>query len=429
MASTRQSPIPEIYVLWHPACALGEKLAHKIYDWLRPGHGLGPQVFFRSMTAPDGPPGGLPIPLPGEIRAAVPSPQSTARPKVANEQIVLPLIDANMVADPAWRNWLSMLAAPKVPPHRVVIRPVALDATAYNVPSPIRDKNFLRPAGLAALAQAVDAKSQSDAFETVVRSLLKQLTETLCRYMLSERQAQSAESQESTDSLPKLKIFVSHAKADGTGPARRLRDYIYSQTQLSAFFDENDIAYGSAFANVLDTALEANETAALISVSTEQYSARPWCRREIALFRRPRQDRLPGLSARRWILHPTLVVDALESGRQTAGIAELGNSSLIRWDEMAADQPERVITTLLRDVMLGAFHAAIGATIPEKDHQIVINWLPDPTTLLLIGEVSSPDPLDVVHPGRGLTSVELQNLTDCFPRLTFHSFEKMLVLS
>ena len=42
-------------------------------------------------------------------------------------------------------------------------------------------------------------------------------------------------------------MFLSHAKRDGTGPARRLRDYIYSQTQLTAFFDENDIAYGSVF--------------------------------------------------------------------------------------------------------------------------------------------------------------------------------------
>src|SRR5262245_25826931 len=106
MPSTRQRPIPEIYVLWHPACALGENLARRIYAWLRPGHGLGPQVYFRSMTAPDGPRGGLPIPLPGESRPASTPTQSASRPKIANEQIVLPLIDANMVADPAWRNWL-----------------------------------------------------------------------------------------------------------------------------------------------------------------------------------------------------------------------------------------------------------------------------------------------------------------------------------
>jgi len=381
------------------------------------------------MTAPDGPRGGLPIPLPGESRPASTPTQSASRPKIANEQIVLPLIDANMVADPAWRNWLAMLATRNTAPNRVVVKPVALDATAYNVPPPLCDQNFLRPAGLAALKETNDAKSHADALETVVRSLLKQLTEVLCRYMLSERQVPSEALQESGDALPKLKIFVSHAKADGTGPARRLRDYVYSQTQPSAFFDENDIAYGSAFAYVLDSALEASETAALIAVRTEQYSSRAWCRREISLFRRPRTDRLPGLALRRWILHPTIVVDALEAGKQTAGIAELGNSSFIRWDETALDQPERIITTLLRDVMLGAFHAAIGATIPEKGNQIVINWLPDPTTLLMVEGINSPEPLDIVHPGRGLTAVELQILTDCFPQLTFHSFEKMLVLS
>ncbi|MEI8345296.1 MAG: carbamoyltransferase HypF, partial [Candidatus Omnitrophota bacterium] len=46
----------------------------------------------------------------------------------------------------------------------------------------------------------------------------------------------------------KIKIFLSHAKSDGTTPARRIRDYIYSQTQLAAFYDENNIPLGSAFA-------------------------------------------------------------------------------------------------------------------------------------------------------------------------------------
>jgi hypothetical protein len=39
------------------------------------------------------------------------------------------------------------------------------------------------------------------------------------------------------DPLPKVNVFLSHAKQDGTVSARRLRDYIYSQTQLAAFFD------------------------------------------------------------------------------------------------------------------------------------------------------------------------------------------------
>ncbi|HRP23912.1 hypothetical protein [Thauera sp.] len=45
------SLIPEMYVLWHPRCEAGEALATRIYGWLRPGNGLGPQVFYRRCRA------------------------------------------------------------------------------------------------------------------------------------------------------------------------------------------------------------------------------------------------------------------------------------------------------------------------------------------------------------------------------------------
>ena len=44
--------IPEVYVLWHPAFPNGEALAQRIYRWVRP-KGLGPQVFYRSLPAPE----------------------------------------------------------------------------------------------------------------------------------------------------------------------------------------------------------------------------------------------------------------------------------------------------------------------------------------------------------------------------------------
>jgi hypothetical protein len=47
----RRGALPQVYVLWHPRCALG---APRIRDWLRPGNGLGPpEVFNRSLPAPD----------------------------------------------------------------------------------------------------------------------------------------------------------------------------------------------------------------------------------------------------------------------------------------------------------------------------------------------------------------------------------------
>ncbi len=328
-------------MLWHPACALGEPLARRVHQWLRPGNGVGPEVFFRSLPAPGAPRAGLPPPLPGESRGALPV-GASGKPGVANFQIVLPLIDENMVADPAWRHWLVELAKPG---GSVVLRkaiPVALDATAYNMPAPLRELNYLRPAGLPLPAGSAMA---GQPFEAMVRSLLKQLTEAMCRLLLPRakqvergpaeaRGAAQAPTEMSLDdaSLPKVTIFLSHAKLDGTTPARCLRDYIYGQTQLAAFYDENDIAFGSAFGRAIQRDLGAPQTLALIAVRSARYAARPWCRRELSLFRTPQRESEKG-NLERWRVFPSLVVEAMEAGNQSPGIAELGNSPVIRWSD------------------------------------------------------------------------------------------------
>ena len=227
MAAPQDVPIPEIFVLWHPRCPLGEKLARRILQWLRPGNGLGPEVFFRCLPAPGAAPNARPLPLPltqphpGE---APPTSDAYKTPnKVSNLQVVLALIEENLVADQTWRFWLEELALDS----GRVIMPVALDTTAYNMPAAVRKLNYLRPNGLP--LPAGDALA-GPAFEEVVRSLLKQITEALCRVMLPKpAEAPAGRSSAPNSPLPKVNIFLSHAKVDGTRPARRLRDYIYSQ--------------------------------------------------------------------------------------------------------------------------------------------------------------------------------------------------------
>jgi len=115
-------------------------------------------------------------------------------------------------------------------------------------------------------------------------------------------------------------------------------------------------------------------------------------------------------------------------GRQlSSGIPELGNSPLIRWTDDDRDLEEFIVTTVIRDAMLASFHSAMGASIPSNAGQIVINWLPDPTTLLHIPSVQSGADCDVLHPGRGLSGLELDNLAEFFPKLTFRSFEEVLL--
>jgi len=415
------NPIPEVFVLWHPGCGLGEFLARRIYAWLRPGNGLGPQVFYRSLPAPKSSRGGLPPPLPGELRSGATILSSSSR--LSNLQVILLLVDEQMIADAAWRFWLLQLGLSQTISQRKII-PIALDSTAFNLPVGFRELNFLRPAGV-----PLPPGGAEDAKEKIVRSLLKQLTETMCSFMLFRSYGASSQSVPNSggqrdDISTKIKIFLSHAKADGTIPARRIRDYIYSQTQLAAFYDENDIPFASVFSRVLQNDLEPEETAALITVRSAEYANRAWCRRELAWFRRPRQDKTSVGPGEQWRLNPTLIVDAIEGGRQSPGIPEIGNSTLIRWANDLEGQEEQIVTSILRDVMLSLFHLAVGRTLPQGPNHIVLNWLPDPTTLLLIPRVKSSEDLKVYYPGRGLSGLELDILDEFFPHLEFHSFEE-----
>jgi hypothetical protein len=414
--------VPEIYVLWHPAHVVGLTLANRIYGWLRPGNGFGPDVFFRSSAAPGTEPGGLPLPLPGEVRPGtgqIETPSQSVAP--VNLQIVVLLLESNLVADPMWRYWLSSLAKSATTPLRLFL-PVALDSTAFNLPRPLAELNFLRPSGLP-LCDAANPQFESK-LEAVVRSLLKQLTESLCRLMLAPTLAANPNpAADAPDN--KITLFLSHAKIDGSVPARLLRDYIYSQTQLAAFYDENDIPFGSAFAQVLQSSVSASRTAALIAIQSARYASRPWCRRELSLFRTPIAEQNSASGAEHWRLNPMVVVSALEGGKMTAGIPEVGNATHFGWSANVPDQEEQIVTLLLRDVFLAAYHSALGHSIATTANQIVINWLPDPTTLLSIPRIrDASSPLDVFYPGRGLSGLEIDILDEYFPNVFFRSFDQ-----
>ncbi len=331
-------------------------------------------------------------------------------------EIVLPLIDEHVVADPAWRYWLRDLAADR---SRVMM-PVSLDPTAYNMPSPIREMNFIRPAGLPL------APDNADGFRRVKRSLLKQVTEWMCRILLPRRRDAPTSDALMTEGLPKVSVFLSHAKADGTVPAKRIRDYIYSQTQLAAFYDENDIAFGSAFAHVIDRALDAGETAALIAVRSAVYALRPWCRREISRFRHPRLEPATPGKAQQWRLYPTLVVESIEGSGESFNIEEFGDSPCIGWNDADPEIEEQIITTVIREAMLVAFHAALGASIKTNPNEIVISWLPDRLTLFRIPALRQNKKRTVIYPGRGLSGQTLDDLWESFPKAEFIPFEERI---
>lgn len=187
-------PLPELYILWHPECAHGAAIAWQIRQWLRPAAGQGPQIFYRGEPAPTSG-ARLPLPLPGEKREWPPElhPPEPGR----TLQIVIPLLDHHMVADPAWRWWLEHLSAEaeelKKPQangcqteksFRRIFLPVALTRTAFNAPAAIAKQNFLR------IPDVLDLEAKSLWVEPLqsllLSTLLKPLTEALCNIVLDD---------------------------------------------------------------------------------------------------------------------------------------------------------------------------------------------------------------------------------------------------
>jgi hypothetical protein len=180
---------------------------------------------------------------------------------------------------------------------------------------------------------------------------------------------------------------------------------------------------------VIDASLSSPGTAAMIAIRGANYARRPWCRREVSVFRKPMrlctENPRPGYE--RWHLYPLIVVDAMEGAETSFGIPEFGNASLIRWSNEAPNIEELIVTAAIRDAMLAAYCSAVAESMAKtidptpNRTRVVLNWLP-----VLVERVRSCEELDIIHPGHGLSYTELKLLGEFFPKLTFRSFEEIL---
>jgi hypothetical protein len=384
-----------IYVLWHPASAEAGALASEIYRWFHASSddllrsGMGIPVFFRSE----------------------PSDESSGTPRAIRFQeadcnVVVVLAEQHMVADPAWTRYLVETGSPD---RSVRLVPVALHPSAYRLPDVLRQLNFLR----------LDERNDPPADAAGVRArriprLLRQLSEVIGRQLA----AQLDESATADEGAPApLTIFVSHAKRDGVDIAEGIRATIQNNGRLRAFFDDSDLPVGHAFASELEQAAVSG-SAAMIAVVSDAYAARPWCRREVALARKPRRD---GPRPRCWRIHPVLVIDALNS-KPSRCIPELGNATVVRW---SAEGALGMVDLLMLEVLLGAYHRLRARQIEPAEGRQVISWTPDVPTLLSLQQQAGEIVQQVAYPGHALPETEAQLLREYFPALQLRTFEEV----
>ncbi len=407
------SPV-RIYVLFHPDSAEGKDLTDRIYDWFRMRNMEGIPVYIRSQPMKD-------------KRV----PEEPEGKSVALEYLV-PLVDAHMVRDAAWHHYLQNLTEKCLDEKTKdttgwVMFPVAMDATSFNLPGQITQRNFIR------FTKPVETRNidqQHENMEHAFMGVLKDLTEAMSR----DLNARLFPDQVGR----KLKIFISYSRADGSTVPKAMRDYIQGRTQCEAFFDENDIGFGSKYETVLDQ--NAREQArALIVVAGDHYADRPVCRWEIFKFTKPTLVAVnpPGKKKRHiHVFHPVMVVNTLSSPMITRVVPELGQAPTIRWEP---GREMLVFSMLIRLVLFGARNVlAARQNVNSLHNGVIVNRLPGPVALKqLIDETSNEARNDDVemrihYPGNGLPLMELRLLETTFKntRLTaFRDVDKNLPAS
>lgn len=378
----RYQPPLAIYVVWDLDFEAGAQIAEHLYGRFHRGgdtplsQGVGIPIFFR--TTREGQPAPGEIPLDG-----------------AEHTAVVVLVDPAMFRNAAttWARYLTALWAATRGAgrgHRVI--PVAYAPSLFGLAAGIDEVNFLR-------AFEVEP-AERDAL------LDERLTHELCRLLLH---APVEPTRAAHDTVPPVKLFLSHTKVPGDGGvdiARRVRTWVNEHTPVRTFFDALDIPAGESFAEVIERNLgpgsgHPREPVALLAIQTDSYASRAWCQREVLAAKRH------GCAI--------VVVNAVQR-REERSFPYLGNTPTYRWpsSETGLDEHLRAIVDLalmevLRLEYLSQHLRALAGLYPELRARTMAR---SPELLTLIGDHTT-----YLYPDPPLAEAELEVLRSLRPGL------------
>lgn len=414
-------PPVTIYVVFHPRSEECRDLAGHLHDWFRlkfdegDGTEAGLPVWFRARLRNGG------------IHPPVPWPE-------AELNVLVVLADDHLVADAAWRTALETLSTEAEASASVVL-PVPVDVSSFRLGFLFAQRNRLhagesRPddeseAPTEPTAREARAQRISNRARILRRGITEAITRELRRPPIALQQG-LVPALASSHPVP-LDVFLSHAKRDGREIARNLRDGLADFGQMKTWFDENDLPAGYAWASPMVNAAE-KQTAALISIVTDAYPTRPWCRKEVNVARQPREINLglpsaeeSGGSITAWTVQPAV---AVTRGRTSWSrpMAQLAQVPHLGWPE----KPEEVnrciadvVDRLLLEALLVTFYRRLAPVLAReylgRSHNIaLLTWVPDPWSIAHVrGALLERDPSRawiLAYPGHGLRSAERQEL-------------------
>ncbi|MDC4794227.1 toll/interleukin-1 receptor domain-containing protein, partial [Acinetobacter baumannii] len=177
---------------------------------------------------------------------------------VAQKNIIFVCLSRNTLVSKKWRAYLNKL--PNNSSNCIV--PIALDIYALKhsgEEGALKNLNFVR----------------AFEFDQQIKEKLSilSLSHELFRFGFHEREENILGKDSS------IQLFLSHAKKGGTGEiyARAIKRYI-DGTNMRNFFDASEISVGYKFDEEIKNHIQKST---LISITTDEYSSRYWCQREI----------------------------------------------------------------------------------------------------------------------------------------------------
>ena len=423
-----------LYVVFHPDSRECSELANHLHDWFRlktdegAGTEAGLPIWFRSALSTEG------------------VPRLTPKIEFGHAQlnILIVLVDDLMVQDEQWRSAIRTLCADV--PATAKILPAGVDTSAFRLDFLFKTRNALdagkpapdsdvtaRPAG-----QLPPQTEQRIADRS--RVLRRAITEAIARELHAPRIT-------ATDlPPPPLDVFLSHAKRDGREVAAELRSGLADFSQLKSWFDEDELPAGYGWSETIESAA-GQATSALISVVTDAYSSRPWCRREVNFARWPRRlkehekpeanDAWKEDNVVIFTVQPAVAV-SLGAGQWSRPMSQLSQVPHMSWpvapfadDEEApaarlrhAEHIKRriadIVDRLLLETLMATFYRRIAEILkqtfePRNNQRLaLVTWVPDPWSLVHLRGKLQTVPFDgdwiLAYPGHGLRYEEQAEL-------------------
>ena len=272
-----------------------------------------------------------------------------------------------------WGEWVADLyeACEINTKHRCV--PFQLSEDAWPLDKRLSAVNFPR-------AWAVDTDKREN---WVIQRLILELV----RFLQGEPTA--------NEDAPKapLQVFLSHTKLDlkqKPKVVKKISKYLSHDQPVDAWFDSGDIPGGSRFAEEIAKGIQ---NSALLSVLTDSYSSREWCRKEVLLAKKYKR--------------PIVVVDAIQN-QEVRSFPYSGNVPVIRWSgnpEKASEDSQKAIYLLFKEALRQNHSSMVLNQYRSNDYDLVLNSEPELATL--IGQQDKT----ILYPDPPLGNEELELIT------------------